>query len=105
MSDFDIDFDAVETFTSLFADPGSPLDWRILGANFGGQKLRGTFDQHKRTLRNANQAGNEIFLMVNETDGTDRQKQRNHRESCVCRPRRRAAGKYPTNRAKAASGD
>ncbi len=69
MSDFDIDFDAVETFTGLFADPDSPLDWRILSANFGGQKLRGTLDQHKRTLRNANQAGNEVFLMVNETGG------------------------------------
>ena len=75
MSKFDIDFDAVETFTRFFADGGSPLDWRILGANCSAQKLRGTLPQQKHALQAASVNGAEVFFMVNETDGSGQTKQ------------------------------
>ena len=75
MSKFDIDFDAVETFTRFFADDGSQLDWRILGANCSPRKLRGTLLQQKHALQAASVNGAEVFFMVNETDGSGQTKQ------------------------------
>ena len=75
MSKFDIDFDAVETFTRFFADDGSPLDWRILGASVGPKKLRGTLLQQRHALQTASVDGAEVFFMVNETDGNGQTKQ------------------------------
>ena len=75
MSSFDIDFDAVETFTRFFTDDGSPLDWRILGANCSPRKLRGTLLQQRHALQTASVNGAEVFFMVNETNGSGQTKQ------------------------------
>lgn len=69
MSNFDIDFDAVKTFTELFADTNHPFDWRILKRNGGGQNLRGSLEQLKTTLQTASHRGDQIFIMINESDG------------------------------------
>ncbi len=69
MSDLKHQIDTIEQFLARFAPPVHPFDWRILEASCGVQKLRGTLDEVRDTLDFSSRQKDQIFFMVNESDG------------------------------------